>query len=207
MGRRSARSALFKGQLRDLVREALFSPVFWGEALYAPPFRRKFFVKSAPAIERIGSAIGLPFAGVHIVEATKQVYRPVKRAPSRAPPARGAQTRARADGATRRAGLNIPSRADWRRARNVLFSAAECHLARGTDNPMTNASPLLVLLRHGQSEWNLKNLFTGWKDPDLTPLGVEEAKAAGQRLKARGLAFDLCFTSASRAPSTRSTSR
>ena len=61
---------------------------------------------------------------------------------------------------------------------------------------MTKAAPLLVLLRHGQSEWNLKNLFTGWKDPDLTPLGVEEAKAAGQRLKARGLAFDLCFTSA-----------
>ncbi len=61
---------------------------------------------------------------------------------------------------------------------------------------MTTAAPLLVLLRHGQSEWNLKNLFTGWKDPDLTPLGVEEAKTAGRRLKARGLAFDLCFTSA-----------
>jgi 2,3-bisphosphoglycerate-dependent phosphoglycerate mutase len=55
---------------------------------------------------------------------------------------------------------------------------------------------LLVLLRHGQSDWNLKNLFTGWKDPDLTETGVEEAKAAGRRLKARGLAFDVCFTSA-----------
>ena len=55
---------------------------------------------------------------------------------------------------------------------------------------------LLVLLRHGQSEWNLKNLFTGWKDPDLTEAGVAEAKEAGQRLKARGLAFDTCFTSA-----------
>ena len=66
-----------KGQLRDLMREALFSPIFWGEALYAPPFRRRFFVNSAPAIERLGSAIGLPFAGVHIVEATKQVYRPI----------------------------------------------------------------------------------------------------------------------------------
>ena len=66
-----------KGQLRDLMREALFSPVFWGEALYAPPFRRRFFINSAPAIERMGAAIGLPFAGVHIVEATKQVYRPV----------------------------------------------------------------------------------------------------------------------------------
>ena len=55
---------------------------------------------------------------------------------------------------------------------------------------------LLVLLRHGQSEWNLKNLFTGWKDPDLSELGVEEAKNAGRRLKARGIVFDTCFTSA-----------
>ena len=55
---------------------------------------------------------------------------------------------------------------------------------------------LLVLLRHGQSEWNLKNLFTGWKDVDLSEAGVAEAKEAGQRLKARGLAFDTCFTSA-----------
>jgi 2,3-bisphosphoglycerate-dependent phosphoglycerate mutase len=54
---------------------------------------------------------------------------------------------------------------------------------------------LLVLVRHGQSDWNLKNLFTGWKDPDLTPRGVEEAKAAGQRLKAMGLQFDTAFTS------------
>jgi 2,3-bisphosphoglycerate-dependent phosphoglycerate mutase len=61
---------------------------------------------------------------------------------------------------------------------------------------MPNSSLLLVLLRHGESEWNLKNLFTGWKDPDLTPKGIEEAKAAGQRLRARGLAFDLSFTSA-----------
>jgi 2,3-bisphosphoglycerate-dependent phosphoglycerate mutase len=55
---------------------------------------------------------------------------------------------------------------------------------------------LLVLVRHGQSEWNLKNLFTGWKDPGLTELGVEEARIAGRRLKARGLSFDLAFTSA-----------
>jgi 2,3-bisphosphoglycerate-dependent phosphoglycerate mutase len=54
---------------------------------------------------------------------------------------------------------------------------------------------LLVLVRHGQSDWNLKNLFTGWKDPDLTEKGVGEAKAAGQRLKARGLSFDRAFTS------------
>lgn len=55
---------------------------------------------------------------------------------------------------------------------------------------------LLVLVRHGQSDWNLKNLFTGWKDPGLTEKGVEEAKAAGRRLKARGLVFDKAFTSA-----------
>src|SRR5471030_1291853 len=61
---------------------------------------------------------------------------------------------------------------------------------------MSANSRLLVLLRHGQSDWNLKNLFTGWKDPDLSPKGVEEAKAAGQRLKAKGLKFDICFTSA-----------
>jgi 2,3-bisphosphoglycerate-dependent phosphoglycerate mutase len=54
---------------------------------------------------------------------------------------------------------------------------------------------LLVLCRHGQSEWNLKNLFTGWKDPDLTEKGVGEAKAAGQRLKAKGIQFDIAFTS------------
>lgn len=54
---------------------------------------------------------------------------------------------------------------------------------------------LLVLVRHGQSDWNLKNLFTGWKDPDLTDKGVAEAKSAGQRLKALDLHFDLAFTS------------
>src|ERR1700761_7799923 len=59
-----------------------------------------------------------------------------------------------------------------------------------------SADRLLVLLRHGQSEWNLKNLFTGWRDVDLSPTGVEEAKHAGQRMKAREIAFDLVFTSA-----------
>jgi 2,3-bisphosphoglycerate-dependent phosphoglycerate mutase len=54
---------------------------------------------------------------------------------------------------------------------------------------------LLVLVRHGQSDWNLKNLFTGWKDPGLTEQGIDEAKAAGQRLKALGLSFDKGFTS------------
>ena len=53
----------------------------------------------------------------------------------------------------------------------------------------------LVLVRHGQSEWNLKNLFTGWKDPELTERGLEEAREAGRRLKAEGLKFDIAFTS------------
>jgi len=53
----------------------------------------------------------------------------------------------------------------------------------------------LVLVRHGQSEWNLKNLFTGWKDPGLTEKGHEEAKDAGRRLKQRGFSFDIAFTS------------
>jgi 2,3-bisphosphoglycerate-dependent phosphoglycerate mutase len=57
-------------------------------------------------------------------------------------------------------------------------------------------SGTLVLVRHGQSEWNLKNLFTGWRDVDLTPLGHEEAQAAGRKLAARGLKFDIAFTSA-----------
>jgi 2,3-bisphosphoglycerate-dependent phosphoglycerate mutase len=57
-------------------------------------------------------------------------------------------------------------------------------------------SGTLVLVRHGQSEWNLKNLFTGWRDVDLTELGHKEAKEAGAKLKARGLKFDIAFTSA-----------
>ena len=54
----------------------------------------------------------------------------------------------------------------------------------------------LVLCRHGQSDWNLKNLFTGWRDPGLTELGITEAKDAGRRLKGLGLHFDIAFTSA-----------
>ncbi|MEZ5843340.1 MAG: 2,3-bisphosphoglycerate-dependent phosphoglycerate mutase [Hyphomicrobiaceae bacterium] len=55
---------------------------------------------------------------------------------------------------------------------------------------------VLVLVRHGESEWNKLNLFTGWKDPDLTEKGVAEAKRAGAALKAAGLTFDIAFTSA-----------
>ncbi len=61
---------------------------------------------------------------------------------------------------------------------------------------MSQNERLLVLIRHGQSEWNLKNLFTGWRDVDLTEKGVNEATAAGQKLKAQGLTFDVAYTSA-----------
>jgi 2,3-bisphosphoglycerate-dependent phosphoglycerate mutase len=54
---------------------------------------------------------------------------------------------------------------------------------------------LLVLVRHGQSEWNLKNLFTGWRDVELTEQGVNEAKEAGRKLKAQGITFDIAYTS------------
>ena len=56
-------------------------------------------------------------------------------------------------------------------------------------------SASLVLVRHGQSEWNEKNLFTGWKDPGLTAKGVEEAKSAGIQLRTEGFQFDVMFTS------------
>lgn len=56
-------------------------------------------------------------------------------------------------------------------------------------------SASLVLVRHGQSEWNEKNLFTGWKDPGLTTKGVEEAKSAGIQLRTEGFQFDVMFTS------------
>ena len=57
-------------------------------------------------------------------------------------------------------------------------------------------SNYLVLVRHGQSEWNAKNLFTGWKDPDLTDKGIEEAVNAGKKINEYGLSFSCMFTSA-----------
>ena len=53
-----------------------------------------------------------------------------------------------------------------------------------------------MLVRHGQSEWNLKNLFTGWRDVDLTEQGIAEARAAGRKLKAQGLTSIVAYTSA-----------
>jgi 2,3-bisphosphoglycerate-dependent phosphoglycerate mutase len=55
---------------------------------------------------------------------------------------------------------------------------------------------VLVLVRHGESEWNKLNLFTGWKDPDLTDKGMAEARRGAELLKAEGLRFDIAFTSA-----------
>lgn len=74
-------------QLVSLLREALFTPVGWHEALWTPPFSRKWLMRAAPAWERVGATLSLPFYGVHIVEATKQVWRPVpvKRARERVP--------------------------------------------------------------------------------------------------------------------------
>ena len=55
--------------------------------------------------------------------------------------------------------------------------------------------PKLILIRHGQSQWNLENRFTGWWDVDVTEQGVAEAKAAGQLMKTKGITPDICFTS------------
>jgi SAM-dependent methyltransferase len=66
-----------RGQLRDMMRETLFSPTHWAEALYVPPFQRRTLLRTGIVFERIGGFFGLPGAGVLIVEATKQLYRPV----------------------------------------------------------------------------------------------------------------------------------
>jgi SAM-dependent methyltransferase len=66
-----------RGQLMSLMRQALFTPVHWGEALYVPPLRRRLLLKTAKGWDKIGRTLGLPFAGVHVIEATKQVFRPV----------------------------------------------------------------------------------------------------------------------------------
>jgi SAM-dependent methyltransferase len=66
-----------RSQITHLLRETWFTPTGWGEALYVPPIARNWFLRSAVAWERAGSVTSAPFAGVHIVEATKQVYRAV----------------------------------------------------------------------------------------------------------------------------------
>ena len=66
-----------RSQITHLLREAWFTPVAWGEALYVPPIQRGWFLRSAVAWERTGATLSAPFAGVHIVDATKQVYRAI----------------------------------------------------------------------------------------------------------------------------------
>ncbi len=66
-----------RSQITQLLRETWFTPTSWGEALYVPPIARAWFLRSAVAWERAGATISAPFAGVHIVEATKQVYRAI----------------------------------------------------------------------------------------------------------------------------------
>jgi SAM-dependent methyltransferase len=66
-----------KGQLTHLLRESWFSPLDWSEALHFPPSTRRTMIGSAMIMERMGSALGSPFAGVHVVEATKQIFSPL----------------------------------------------------------------------------------------------------------------------------------
>lgn len=66
-----------RGQLKALMRRTLFTPETWTETLYVPPLRSRTLRSSAPAWERIGTRLNLPFAGVHVVEATKQLHRPL----------------------------------------------------------------------------------------------------------------------------------
>jgi SAM-dependent methyltransferase len=66
-----------RGQINQLLRETWFTPTGWGEALYVPPIARGWFLRSGIAWERTGASLSAPFAGVHIVEASKQVYRPL----------------------------------------------------------------------------------------------------------------------------------
>ena len=78
-----------RSQITQLLRQTWFTPTAWGEALFMPPFAGGWFLRSALAWERVGAALSLPLAGVHIVEATKQVYRaiPAKRERTRLIPA------------------------------------------------------------------------------------------------------------------------
>jgi SAM-dependent methyltransferase len=66
-----------RAQITQLLRQTWFTPASWGEALFLPPVGNSWFLRSAMAWERVGAALSLPFAGVHIVEATKQVYRAI----------------------------------------------------------------------------------------------------------------------------------
>ena len=85
-----------RSQITSLMRDAWFTPVSWSEALYIPPIQRGWFLRSAVAWERVGATLSAPFAGVHIVDATKQVYRAGPGAARKARAGPGAQACARA---------------------------------------------------------------------------------------------------------------
>ena len=72
-----------RSQLKSLMRQTLFSPEAWAETLYVPPLRSRVLLRSAAAWERVGIGFALPFAGLHVVEATKQLYRAVPVRPAR----------------------------------------------------------------------------------------------------------------------------
>lgn len=72
-----------RSQITALLRETWFTPTSWAEALYVPPIPKSWFLRSAPAWERTGAALSAPFAGVHVVEAAKQVYRAIPARPER----------------------------------------------------------------------------------------------------------------------------
>ena len=165
-------------QLRDLLHRADFSPVFWGEALYAPPIARPFMMRSAPTIERVGGG-----------DRTALRRRPYRRGdqaglPRRSPSARsrGLGSRRSSPRSRRAPGENATANdrrrfSGWRRRRRHAFKRRSPTL-QPRPNPMP-ADRLLVLLRHGQSEWNLKNLFTGWRDVDLSPAGRRGGQGGG----------------------------
>src|SRR4029453_10187251 len=87
-------------------------------------------------------------------------------------------------------GIRLPRRASGNSA-----GAEEGESGEAAGGQGRRLMPTLVLLRHGQSQWNLENRFTGWWDVDLSEQGVTEARAAGVLLKQRGYEFDRCFTS------------
>src|SRR3954447_13009598 len=78
----------------------------------------------------------------------------------------------------------------------TCWGSATSSIQKNENGILRMSDRLLVLVRHGQSEWNLKNLFTGWKDPDLSEQGVGEAHAAGRKLRAKGFQFNIAYTSA-----------
>ena len=114
-----------RSQITALLRETWFTPTGWGEALYVPPISRAWFLRSAAAWERTGATISAPFAGVHIVEATKQVYRaiPARRERRRLVPALEPVLAPSTGGRGARRQLATDHSAAWNRAAAVGIAA------------------------------------------------------------------------------------